>query len=99
MSKWSESPSSSAASTDSEKIIFKAKGFCKFFDAFKGYGYISIEKDDKNADHGDIFFYHTAIFMTGYRALTENEEVLVEYLQNDVNKYEAKKITGTNCEL
>ena len=67
-----------------------------FFNSAKGYGYISIDKDDINHVHGDIFFYHTAIFMTGYRALGEKERVSVEYFLNDLNKFEAKRITAVD---
>ena len=69
MSKGSLSASSSVASTESETILHKGTGFCKFFDPYKGYGYITLDEKDENHKHGDVFFYHTAIFMTGLRAL------------------------------
>lgn len=96
MSKGSQSASSSVTSTEPEQVFHIAKGHCKFFDPYKGYGYIALEKDDINHKHGDIFFYHTAIFMTGYRALGDTEKVSVQYFLNDMNKFEAKKITAVD---
>ncbi len=52
-----------------------AQGTVKWFNPEKGYGFIA--PDDGSAD---IFVHHSAIQMTGYRSLEENQKV--EYVAN-----------------
>jgi CspA family cold shock protein len=47
-----------------------AQGTVKWFNPEKGYGFIA--PDDGSAD---IFVHHSAIQMTGYRSLEENQKV------------------------
>jgi CspA family cold shock protein len=52
-------------------------GVVKWFDANKGYGFIT-------SDEGkDIFVHYTAIGGTGYRALEEGQRVTFEVIQSD----------------
>jgi CspA family cold shock protein len=46
-----------------------ATGTVKWFNAEKGYGFIS------QADGADVFVHHTAIQMNGYRSLEEGQQV------------------------
>jgi CspA family cold shock protein len=46
-----------------------ATGTVKWFNAEKGYGFIS------QSDGADVFVHHTSIQMQGYRTLTEGQEV------------------------
>ena len=46
-----------------------ATGTVKWFNAEKGYGFIS------QADGADVFVHHTAIQMNGYRSLEEGQAV------------------------
>ena len=46
-----------------------ATGTVKWFNAEKGYGFIS------QADGADVFVHHTAIQMNGYRSLEEGQSV------------------------
>ncbi len=46
-----------------------ATGTVKWFNAEKGYGFIS------QSDGADVFVHHTAIQMNGYRSLEEGQQV------------------------
>ena len=46
-----------------------ATGTVKWFNAEKGFGFIS------QSDGGDVFVHHTAIQMNGYRVLEEGQAV------------------------
>ena len=46
-----------------------ATGVVKWFNAEKGYGFIS------QNDGADVFVHHTSIMMQGYRTLTEGQQV------------------------
>lgn len=46
-----------------------ATGTVKWFNAEKGYGFIS------QSDGADVFVHHTAILMNGYRSLEEGQQV------------------------
>ena len=46
-----------------------ASGTVKWFNAEKGYGFIS------QSDGADVFVHHTAIQMNGYRSLEEGQAV------------------------
>jgi cold shock protein len=48
----------------------RQKGFVRWFDNSKGYGFI--QRSDGEAD---VFVHHSAIIMKGYRTLTENQPV------------------------
>ena len=52
-----------------------ASGTVKWFNAEKGYGFIS------QSDGADVFVHHSAIQMSGYRALQEGQQVEFEVQQ------------------
>jgi len=52
-----------------EKVILLATGTVKFFNAEKGYGFISREQGD------DVFVHFSAIQGSGYRTLEEGQRV------------------------
>ena len=52
-----------------------ASGTVKWFNSEKGFGFIS------QADGDDVFVHHTAIQMSGYRALSEGQAVEFEVEQ------------------
>ena len=52
-----------------------ATGTVKWFNAEKGFGFIS------QADGADVFVHHSAIQMSGYRALDEGQQVEFEVQQ------------------
>ena len=52
-----------------EKVILLATGTVKFFNAEKGYGFISREQGD------DVFVHFSAIQGDGYRSLEEGQRV------------------------
>jgi CspA family cold shock protein len=53
------------------------RGKVKWFNADKGYGFISIE------GQRDVFVHYSAIQETGYRSLRELEEVDFELVQGE----------------
>jgi CspA family cold shock protein len=57
------------AMTQSETSMFVAQGTVKFFNAEKGYGFISREQGD------DVFVHFSAIQGTGYKTLEEGQRV------------------------
>lgn len=52
-----------------------AQGTVKWFNAAKGYGFISREDGD------DVFVHHTAIVGEGYRSLDEGQKVSFDVTQ------------------
>ncbi len=52
-------------------------GIVKWFDANKGYGFITSDEGE------DIFVHYTAISGTGYRSLEEGQRVTFEVIQSD----------------
>ena len=67
------------SSTESGKGIAKvATGTVKWFNAEKGYGFIS--QPDGGAD---VFVHHSAIQMSGYRSLQEGQQVEFEVQQGN----------------
>jgi CspA family cold shock protein len=48
----------------------RQKGFVRWFDNSKGYGFIQ-----RRQGEADIFVHHSAIQMKGYRTLIENQPV------------------------
>ncbi|HXI03389.1 MAG TPA: cold-shock protein [Candidatus Saccharimonadales bacterium] len=53
-----------------------AQGVVKWFNDAKGFGFISVDGEDK-----DVFVHHTAIQGSGHRTLTEGQRVEFEIVQ------------------
>ncbi len=53
-----------------------ASGTVKWFNAEKGYGFISVE-----GGSSDVFVHYTAIQMQGYKSLEEGQRVEFEVVQ------------------
>lgn len=56
-------------SADQNERVFVAQGTVKFFNAEKGFGFISREQGD------DVFVHFSAIQGTGYKSLDEGQRV------------------------
>ncbi|BBJ28032.1 MAG: cold-shock protein [Mesoaciditoga sp.] len=56
------------------------KGTVKWFDAKKGYGFITME------DGNDIFVHYSAIQMDGYKNLKENQSVVFDITEGSKGK-------------
>ncbi len=56
------------------------KGTVKWFDAKKGYGFITME------DGNDIFVHYSAIQMDGYKNLKENQSVVFDISEGSKGK-------------
>jgi len=54
-----------------------ARGTVKFFNAEKGYGFITVEGMEK-----DVFVHHTSIKMDGYRQLQQGQAVEFQILDD-----------------
>jgi CspA family cold shock protein len=52
------------------------QGKVKWFDATKGYGFITPDDGSK-----DVFAHHSAILGDGYKSLTENQQVTFDVEQ------------------
>jgi CspA family cold shock protein len=50
-----------------------ATGTVKWFNAEKGFGFITVEDGGQ-----DVFVHHSAIEMTGYKVLEEGQQVVFE---------------------
>ena len=61
------------------------KGTVKWFNAEKGFGFISVPNED------DVFVHFSAIQAEGYKTLEEGKEVEFEVVQG------AKKALGCKC--
>ena len=58
-------------------------GTVKWFSSEKGYGFISVEGE------ADIFVYHTAILMDGFRTLTQGQTVTFDVVESERGKQAA----------
>jgi cold shock protein len=67
------------------------KGKVKWFNAKKGYGFISDE------DGTDVFVHFSALNMDGYKTLAEGEEVEFEVTQGEKGP-QAANVTKVNKE-
>lgn len=66
-----------------------AKGFVKWFDTKKGYGFI------KQPDGDDVFVHYTGIVSEGFKSLRAGEEVEFE-ISNGPKGPQATNVTKTN---
>jgi CspA family cold shock protein len=66
-----------------------AKGFVKWFDTKKGYGFI------KQPDGDDVFVHYTGIVNEGFKSLRAGEEVEFE-ISNGPKGPQATNVTKTN---
>ncbi|MGH3916735.1 MAG: cold-shock protein [Pseudonocardiaceae bacterium] len=58
-----------------------ATGTVKWFNAEKGYGFITQDKQQGQDNPPDVFAHFSAIEATGYRTLEENQRVEFEITQ------------------
>jgi len=70
-------------------LIVLAKGFVKWFDTKKGYGFI------KQPDGDDVFVHYTGIVGDGFKSLRAGEEVEFE-ISNGAKGPQATKVVKTN---
>lgn len=66
----------------------KVKGTVKWFDAKKGFGFITPEGGD------DVFVHHSVIHAQGFRTLGEGENVEFEVITEPNGKSKAINVTG-----
>ncbi|MBR6344267.1 MAG: cold-shock protein [Lachnospiraceae bacterium] len=62
------------------------QGTVKWFNAQKGYGFISVENSD------DIFVHFSAIQIDGYKTLNEGQKVEFEVVDGDNGKPQAANV-------
>jgi CspA family cold shock protein len=66
-----------------------SKGKVKYFNDLKGFGFISADEPDQ-----DIYFHYTAIDMSGYKTVSEGQEVYYELTKTDQG-LQAARVTPT----
>lgn len=97
-SAWTQLPTNTGArrtaltmSSGGSRADGKSKGTVKWFDAGKGFGFIT--PDDGSAD---IFVHQTSIQTEGFRSLADGEKVeyVVETDDDDSSKLRAAQVTG-----
>lgn len=72
-------PSSSPASSDSAASSGERRtGVVKWFNDEKGFGFIVVDGGGK-----DCFVHHSAILMSGFKTLKENEKVEFDLVQTE----------------
>ena len=64
-----------------------AKGTVKWFNAGKGYGFITDEEGE------DLFVHFSEIESEGYKTLEEGQEVTFEVTTDDSGRKQASKVT------
>ena len=69
----------------------KVKGKVKWFNATKGYGFITPDDNSK-----DVFCHYTAIESDGYRTLNQDDEVEFE-VTNGAKGLQAAKVVVTKA--
>jgi len=67
----------------------KKTGHCKWFNAKKGFGFIT--RDDEEED---VFVHQTGIHAEGFRSLLENEKVEFNLTEDDQGRLKAIDVTG-----
>merc|ERR1719456_2006564 len=69
------------------------EGKVKWFDVKKGFGFISVDGQD------DVYVHHSDIHAEGFKALSDDQEVLLEIVTEEDGKCRAKNVTGRNGEM
>jgi len=67
----------------------KTQGTCKWFNATKGFGFIT----DKSGGE-DLFVHHSAIYAPGFKTLAEGEELEFDIETDDNGRKKAVNVTG-----
>ena len=67
------------------------RGVVRWFDAKKGYGFITPDEGNE-----DIFVHFSAIQMTGYRKLDEGQAVEVEFGKDERGRFKATSVIPVN---
>jgi len=67
------------------------KGTCKWFNAEKGFGFISVDGEET-----DVFVHHSELYAEGFRSLSDGEAVEFKVATDPKNpsKFRAEKVTG-----
>jgi CspA family cold shock protein len=68
-------------SSESKSKIKSYRGFCKWFDAKKGYGFITIEEQDE-----EVFVHFSNIDMEGFKKLDQGDQVEFNLKESEEGK-------------
>lgn len=70
----------------------KKTGSCKWFDASKGYGFIT---DSSGSD--DLFVHHSAIAGEGFKTIGEGEALEFDVVTDENGRRKAINVTGKSA--
>lgn len=77
-----------------EKSEHRLKGTVKWFNATKGFGFITPAGDESAEEKEDLFVHQTSIQVDGFRSLREGEEVEYDVEEGPDGRTKAINVTG-----
>ncbi|GBF99813.1 hypothetical protein Rsub_12566 [Raphidocelis subcapitata] len=89
-----EQDASDAAQQQQQQKDERLKGTVKWFNATKGFGFITPAGDDSGEPKEDLFVHQTSIQVEGFRSLREGEEVEYDVEEGPDGRTKAINVTG-----
>ncbi|KIY97986.1 hypothetical protein MNEG_9976 [Monoraphidium neglectum] len=87
-------PTAEAPAEQPEEGSHRLRGTVKWFNATKGFGFITPSGDDSGEVKEDLFVHQTSIQVEGFRSLREGEEVEYDVEEGPDGRTKAINVTG-----